>query len=124
MTWEWTPAGVDHLGDSLYDVEALAAAAGDRLEAKLELGAHRMLLVRKVDFDVGLHVALFDWTQGEGADSRHRIVFRGEGISGGLRELRHTWWGGYKGNDERGYIYYPSLDLIEWAMRELRRWFD
>lgn len=46
------------------------------------------------------------------------VVFHGNGPSGALRELRHTYWG------ENGYIFYPHGVLIASAFEALREWFD
>lgn len=48
----------------------------------------------------------------------YQLIFSGQGISGVLRELRHTDWG------DGGYINYPSGPLIAEAFRHLARWFD
>lgn len=47
------------------------------------------------------------------------VVFYGEGPSGALRELRHTYWG-----DEHGYIFYVHADIVIAALNALREWFD
>ncbi len=47
------------------------------------------------------------------------MVFSGAGVSGSLRELRHTQWG-----DEDGYIPSPDGALIASAFSELATWFD
>lgn len=51
-------------------------------------------------------------------DPDQQIVFYGNGPVGGLRELRHTYWG------ESGYIFYPDPLVICSAFVELGRYFD
>jgi hypothetical protein len=46
------------------------------------------------------------------------LIFHGEGISGCLRECRHTYWG------ENGYIFYLPGDLITAAFQVLSEYFD
>ncbi len=46
------------------------------------------------------------------------LVFHGEGPSGALRELRHTWWG------DNGYVFYPNADIICNSLQFLKKYFD
>ena len=59
------------------------------------------------------------------ADTYYEAVFHGNGFGdlagGGLRELRHTYWGEA---DNSGYIFYPNAKLICDAFKHLNRWFD
>jgi hypothetical protein len=48
-------------------------------------------------------------------------IFHGEGPSGSLRECRHTWWGE---DDNDGYIFYPSGQIICSAFIKLSEFFD
>lgn len=48
----------------------------------------------------------------------YQVTFCGEGPSGNLRELRHTYWG------KDGYIFYVNAELITSAFAALREWFD
>lgn len=51
----------------------------------------------------------------------YSVVFHGNGPSGALRELRHTYWGD---PNNAGYIFYPHGKLIADAFAKLDRWFD
>lgn len=66
-------------------------------------------------------IALFDSEGDWDDDEWFRCVFHGYGYAGGLRELRHTYWGEA---DRAGYIYYVNARLIADAFAILRRWFD
>lgn len=46
------------------------------------------------------------------------LQFHGKGLSGALRECRHTYWG------EDGYIFYPNGKVISEAFKELSIYFD
>jgi len=57
-------------------------------------------------------------TKGNVIATKLSPVFRGEGPSEGLRELRHSYWGG------DGYLFYPPAGIIIAAFRALEEWFD
>lgn len=62
---------------------------------------------------------LYSGEASNGSPDLYTKVFTGWGVSGALRELRHTSWG-----DDDGYLAYPSAALIVGAFRELGEWFD
>lgn len=70
-----------------------------------------------------VHFAVMEWESSnhDGSDVRYRLVFHGEGFSGRLRELRHSWWGE---PDNAGYMYYPSFEVLSAALTALQKWFD
>lgn len=53
-------------------------------------------------------------------EALYQPLFRGEGPSGTLRELRHTHWG----HADDGYLHEPNGALIAAAFEALKRWFD
>ena len=57
----------------------------------------------------------------DGSTATYRMLFHGSGPAASLRECRHTYWGE---PDNTGYIFYPPFEVIEAALRELRRFFD
>lgn len=72
--------------------------------------------------DPVVEFAVFEWLSGpttpDGYPAEYKLLLRGSGPSGSLRECRHIWWG------ERGYTYYLNFALAERVFKELRRWFD
>lgn len=85
-----------------------------------------ILAVLEDDDAVIISFCVFEWvTQETGPDGPrgpvyYSLVFQGYGVSGGMRELRHTTWG-YEGD---GYLAYPDSRLIADAFVKLREWFD
>lgn len=53
-------------------------------------------------------------------DNSYEVLACGNGVSGVLREIRHTYWG--PTND--GYIFEPSRKEMIWMMDTLSTWFD
>lgn len=53
-------------------------------------------------------------------DNSYEVLACGDGVSGAMREVRHTYWGPV--ND--GYIYNPSRDDMIWILDRLSTWFD
>ena len=108
----------------VYDLAAVRAAA-DRV---IDLDAPGRILA--VSIRDGLHVSfvVFDFHSGPSTASDGKVVdgiklalvFHGNGPSGNLRELRHTWWG----EDGAGYLFSPNSKLIAAAFGALREWFD
>lgn len=49
-------------------------------------------------------------------------IFHGVGFAGGLRECRHTYWGGDWGGE--GYVFYPNGKIIADAFEKLSKYFD
>jgi hypothetical protein len=90
-----------------------------------------VLLVRlPEEGGITVEFAVLGWSGGPSTDVRtnevvapstYEMVFHGSGPSGGLRELRHTWWGA---PDDGGYLFYPDFTLLEAAFKALRKWFD
>ena len=117
-------------GEKLYDGDRLREAATIVRELCVHpSGTHEGILVARWRHELWLEFAVLSWCCGEGLDNEGRIVsaeqyehmFHGDGPSGNLRELRHTFWGDPTNS---GYIFYPSGKLIEAAFAELREWFD
>lgn len=75
-----------------------------------------------------VHVALFAFHHGPSFEGgaqvepvMHKLVMYGEGPTGALRELRHSYWGDL---DAPGYLHYPSAKLVCAAFEALKGWFD
>lgn len=78
--------------------------------------------------DLHVSVALFAFSSGpaylgdvEVEPRACKRIMHGDGPSGPLRELRHTFWGD---QNNGGYVFYPSAALICGAFEALKRWFD
>lgn len=113
----------DHNGDPAYaepEIRSVAAhaielagggllAVCDEVPHSVEFAVFRFAMGPATKDGVEVEPALF-----------HR-VFHGDGPSGSLRELRHTFWGE---PDNSGYIFYPNGALIADAFAKLKRWFD
>lgn len=112
MTW----TSRDYDGDTVYCIE------DQDTDEIIDLPRHGKLLI--CNEGITVYFAVLDWQSGQSSDGTpdtYRMVFHGSGPSAGLRECRHTWWGE---PDNAGYIFYPTFDVIEAALRELRRWFE
>ena len=68
--------------------------------------------------DVLIHWALLGWHSQDDHGVYYRILCSGWGVSGALREPRHTDFG------DGGYIHYLSVDVMVWGMTQLKRFFD
>lgn len=114
MTDHWIPCGQSITGSerTIYDVSTQAA------DERVDLGHDAVLLIQISDtFWVRFAVLEWHYTGDEGP--RHTMLFHGEGTAApNLRECRHVWWG------EDGYTFHPPFDVVETALRHLRRWFD
>lgn len=117
-TSPWKPHGMSITGD-----ECLVYVVADQgADATIHLGNQAVLAVKTrgdlIDF------AVFEWhysagsSEPPGTPPAHTLLFHGSGVSGALRECRHTYWG------EDGYVHYLNFAVVEAAFRELRRWFD
>lgn len=80
-----------------------------------------LLAVLEDDARVIVSFVVLEAMVGEGSDGHpalYRMVFEGHGVSGSLRELRHTYWG------DDGYLHFPPSKLISDAFAKLEEWFD
>lgn len=93
------------------------ANSGKRYSGLLAVRTGILPFPDKVEF------AVFDFCSSDtdGANATWSRVFHGEGFAGGLRELRHTYWGD---PDAGGYVFYPDGELIAEAFAQLSEWFD
>lgn len=107
-------AVADHKGDCVFrevDIRALATTV-------IALDGKGLLAAVERDTAVSFVVFAFSSSNVDGTDAVYECIFHGNGFAGGLRELRHSYWG------EDGYVFYPSATLIAGAFKELQRWFD
>jgi hypothetical protein len=113
---------IDHRGEPAYrDAEIRAAATHVIQLCDRDLLAVLEQHVQENHFAVSFVVFEFMMSNTDGTDVVYGRVFHGNGYSGTLRELRHSFWGEA---DNDGYIFYPSASLIGAAFKELERWFD
>jgi len=84
-----------------------------------KLTADCFLAVLVVD-DLHVSFGMFEWHNAGDGGVFIRLVFKGEGLSGNLREMRHTWWV----PDEDGYVFYLPIDGVIAAMTALKAYFD
>jgi hypothetical protein len=114
----------DDSGEEVYDLYEIRRQA----MRCIQLGDGELAGVLAVNIIVDLYVDFIVFRCHSGAATKDgvevdgpkmQIVFRGEGPSGSLRELRHTWWG-----DDESYL--PSIrpDEIIPAFEALKEWFD
>ncbi len=101
------------------DADGHAYRLGPSTAIVRERGDHR-LLVHVDDEGAWIVWALFerDGADDDG-DVDYSLVAHGCGISGALREARHTYFG-----ERDGYLFYVNPGLIAWAFEQLREWFD
>lgn len=121
------PEHPDHDKDGReYDLESIRAAAS----RCLDLPGEGILAVHLDADELHVSFAVFRWSSGpstrDGVEVDGRkmeLLFCGDGPSGNLRELRHTYWGdGSEGRE--GYLFDPPASLIVAAFAALREWFD
>jgi hypothetical protein len=117
LTAERDETGSD---STVYDLAQIRATSPRCID--LEVGDG---LLAVDDRELSVSFAVFQFACGsatqngvEVSGAKMSLVFHGEGPSGALRELRHTYWG------EDGYIFYPNGELISKAFVALREWFD
>lgn len=71
--------------------------------------------------DCWLSFAFFTWTMSSQEEGdRVSCVFHGGGPTGGLNELRHTYWG-TKNSD--GYVFYLPIDATIKALEYLKKYY-
>lgn len=75
------------------------------------------LLVVRVDGHI-VEFAVLEWDSSCAGEDFYSMVFHGQGVGSGLREMRHTYWG------EGGYLFYAPADVIAAAFEALKEWFD
>lgn len=112
---------LDHKNDLMYfdnDIRAKATEVYEYNEGNALLAMHR-----DTDYPSKVSFIVFEFlsSNNDGTDKRWNRVFHGYGFEGGLRELRHSYWGE---TDNQGYIFYPSERTICEAFALLRKWFD
>lgn len=78
------------------------------------------LLTRLEENGVTLHFVAVEWYTESGGDTHVTALFGGNGPSGNLRELRHTYWG----RDGDGYCFYLDVDNAVAALSALKEHFD
>lgn len=106
-----TVAGIDTCGDAQYRISPPATCIDHRVE-----GAR--LVIRENDASVDW--GLFKWCMSDDEGDGYELVAHGWGISGSLREARHT----YFGPDGSGYIFYVEPWVLAWAFAKLATYFD
>lgn len=62
----------------------------------------------------------FSCSDADGKNIRVTTIFRGDGPTSSLRELRHIWWG----PDGDGYVFYLPLKTTIAALTYLMEYFD
>lgn len=96
--------------------------AREKFEVRELIKDHAWLVLKRVSDEesVFLDFAVLEFaTQVVGNEEVEcQVVFHGHGLSGALRECRHTWWG------EEGYLYYVNGPTITAAFRALSEFFD
>ncbi len=78
------------------------------------------LAVRHDPNGVWIDFAGFEWVGEDDLGPEVRVLFRGGGTGGSLRELRHTYWNPV--ND--GYVFYLPIDKTIALLGALREFFD
>ena len=111
---DWTLEGKS-ITRSDCDVYVVADQGATEL---IDLGRDAVLAVKTSDgFAIRFAVFELHYSDVDGKNARHTMLLHGEGYAGDLRECRHIWWG------EDGYTFYLDFEIVEAALRELRRWF-
>lgn len=67
-----------------------------------------------------INYALFRFAESDadGSNVKVELIYSGQGISGGLREMRHTYFA------NEGYIYYLPMDMLIESFQILKKYFD
>lgn len=116
MTWVSCGKSITGDGATVYRVSEQSATH------RIDLGHDAWLLVREDGIHVEFAVFLLH-TGGasDGTPDHHTRLLYGSGPSANLRECRHIWWGE---PGDSGYTFYLNFEIVEAALRELRRWFN
>lgn len=109
-------------GRSITDGETVVYRVPDQHAThRISLGHDAWLLVQEVGIQVEFAVFVFHTGQAsDGTPEHHTRLLYGSGPSANLRECRHIWWGD---PGDSGYTFYLNFEVVEAALRELRRWF-
>lgn len=72
---------------------------------------------------VNFAVLEFASSNSDGTDREYECFWYGEGPSGSLRELRHSWFGSSPKSDD-GYVFYINRSKMNTAFDFLSEYFD
>lgn len=107
-------------GEDRYSRPEIEALEGARLFPLPDRDT--MLVIREEGDSIYIEYALFDYSTGDcsdGTPALMKCIFHGYGFGGGLREMRHTYFG-----QEAGYVFYlPTQALID-SLKILQEYFD
>lgn len=108
-------------GDVLYRYRELAADPGvEVLELLPEPGGGWLFVKPDPEPYVGMSFAVLEWHTEDDDSAYGNVIWCGWGISGPLRELRHSWFGPARD----GYMFYAPLKLLAAASTALLKYFD
>jgi hypothetical protein len=114
---ETVPNFLEQDGDPLYKLETFKSRAGYVVE---ELIPEKVWAVYNTIHDVVMEYSIVQWVSEDDNSVYVEPFWTGFGITGHLRELRHSWFG----SAFDGYVFYAKTDHIRAACEFLERHFD
>jgi len=69
---------------------------------------------------VTIHFVGMEWSSEDDSGPEVRVLFRGSGTGGNLRELRHTYWAPVTD----GYLFYMPIEKTVALLTAMKEYFD